>query len=64
LASSVPIHATRGEPQPTVVGTLGLGGFLLAGFLSLGLIWDIWRTRRGVQRNVREEEKDERQKRY
>jgi hypothetical protein len=46
-----------------VVGTLGLGGFLLAGFLSLGLIWDIWRTRRGVQRNVREEEKEERMQR-
>jgi ubiquinone biosynthesis protein len=63
LASSVLIHATRGETETTVVGTLGLGGFLLAGFLSLGLIWDIWRTRRGVQRNVREEEKEERQKR-
>ena len=63
LASSVLIHATRGETETTVVGTLGLGGFLLAGFLSLGLIWDIWRTRRGVQRNVRDEEKEERQQR-
>jgi hypothetical protein len=43
-----------------MVGTIGLVGFLLAGFLSVGLIWDIWRTRRGVTRSVREEEREER----
>jgi len=32
-------------------------GFLLAGFLSIGLIWDIWRTRRAVNRSVRDEER-------
>jgi ubiquinone biosynthesis protein len=57
VASSVLIHATHGQ-QDSVIGTLGLGGFLLAGFLSVGLIWDIWRTRRGVQRSVREEERE------
>jgi hypothetical protein len=35
-------------------------GFLLAGFLSVGLIWDIWRTRRLNQRTVRDEEHEER----
>jgi len=45
-----------------MVGTVGLVGFLLAGFLSVGLIWDIWRTRRGVARAVRDEERDERRR--
>ena len=58
VASSVLIHATHGQAD-SVIGTLGLGGFLLAGFLSLGLIWDIWRTRRLVQRAVREEEREQ-----
>jgi len=58
VASAVLIHATHGQ-QDSVIGTLGLGGFLLAGFLSLGLIWDIWRTRRGVQRAVKDEEREQ-----
>jgi ubiquinone biosynthesis protein len=62
VASSVLIHATHGQ-QDSVIGTLGLGGFLLAGFLSLGLIWDIWRTRRGVQRAVKDEEREQKRAR-
>jgi ubiquinone biosynthesis protein len=59
VASAVLIHSTRGD-EASIVGTLGLGGFLLAGFLSMGLIWDIWRTRRGIQRAVRDEERAQR----
>ena len=62
VASSVLIHATHGQ-QDSVIGTLGLGGFLLAGFLSLGLIWDIWRTRRVVQRAVKDEEREQKRAR-
>ena len=59
VASAVLLHAAHGETS-SMVGTIGFVGFLLAGFLSVGLIWDIWRTRRGVQRAVRDEEKSER----
>ena len=59
VASSVLLHAAHGDTS-SMVGTIGLVGFLLAGFLSIGLVWDIWRTRRGVTRAVREEERDER----
>jgi ubiquinone biosynthesis protein len=59
VASSVLLHAAHGDTAG-MVGTIGLVGFLLAGFLSVGLIWDIWRTRRGVTRSVREEEREER----
>jgi ubiquinone biosynthesis protein len=58
VASAVLLHAARGETT-SMVGTVGLVGFLLAGFLSLGLIWDIWRTRRGVARAVRDEQREE-----
>lgn len=59
VASAVLLHAAHGDSS-SMVGTIGLVGFLLAGFLSIGLIWDIWRTRRGVTRAVRDEERDER----
>ena len=59
VASSVLLHAAHGDTA-SMVGTIGLVGFLLAGFLSVGLIWDIWRTRRGVTRAVREEEREDR----
>ncbi|MCX5640573.1 MAG: AarF/UbiB family protein [Planctomycetota bacterium] len=59
VASSVLLHAAHGDTA-SMVGTIGLVGFLLAGFLSIGLVWDIWRTRRGVTRAVRDEERDER----
>ena len=62
VASAVLLHAAHGETS-SMVGTIGFVGFLLAGFLSVGLIWDIWRTRRGVQRAVRDEEKSERKMR-
>jgi ubiquinone biosynthesis protein len=58
VASAVLLHAAHGETD-SMVGTVGITGFLLAGFLSLGLIWDIWRTRRGVARAVREEQREE-----
>ena len=59
VASAVLLHAAHGDTA-SMVGTIGLVGFLLAGFLSVGLIWDIWRTRRGVTRAVREEEREDR----
>jgi ubiquinone biosynthesis protein len=58
VASAVLLHAAHGETT-SMVGTVGIVGFLLAGFLSLGLIWDIWRTRRGVARAVRDEQREE-----
>ncbi|MFO0963275.1 MAG: AarF/UbiB family protein [Phycisphaerales bacterium] len=62
VASSILVLSSRNETS-SPIAVLGLVGFLLAGFLSVGLIWDIWRTRRMVSRAVRDEERHQQNRR-
>jgi ubiquinone biosynthesis protein len=56
VSSSILVHSARNDPE-SLVGTLGIVGFILAGVLAAGLILDIWRTKRGVARDVKAEDR-------
>jgi ubiquinone biosynthesis protein len=56
VSSSILVHSARNNPD-SIVGTLGIVGFVLAGVLAAGLIVDIWRVKRGVARDVKAEDR-------
>ena len=56
VSSAILVHSAKDKPD-SLVGMLGVGGFVLAGVLAAGLIVNIWRTMRMVARDVRLEER-------
>jgi ubiquinone biosynthesis protein len=56
VSSAILVHSAKNDPE-SIVGTLGVVGFVLAGVLASGLLWNIWRTMRKMARDVKAEDR-------